>query len=131
MAGVMIAVASNAYVYDDEVGGCYLFQGDKMIKRGVCLISTEAGNAHLYKFLSFEGNSYELHENAEKPTAVHKINKVPAKLYYRDSRFPKIILDTNHLGEVEADNNQFLTCYKNKSVDICYKALVQKPDELG
>ncbi|WP_169392020.1 MULTISPECIES: hypothetical protein [Psychrobacter] len=126
VAGLMIATVGNAYVYDDEAGGCYLFQADKMIKRGVCLISTEAIHGNIYRDLSFEGKTYELHENAEKSNVVHKLNKMPAKLYYRNSRFPKIILNIDDL-----DSYPFLTCYKNKSVDICYRELVQKPDELG
>ena len=107
---------ANADVTPDRTGSCYIFKENKVAKRGVCLISAEISHGQAFRDLSFEGKTYELYENGNTSPVQNKLNNVRAKSYYREPKFYSIVSSVS-----EGDSP--LICYKNKSLDICYRDL--------
>ena len=111
-----ITVVSNADISPDRTGICYIFKGDKIAKRGTCLISAEINHGQAFRELSFGDKSYNLYEDGRSIPIKNTLNGRKAESYFRETKFYKA---------VSAENLQtpFLICYKANPLDICYRDL--------
>lgn len=113
-----ISMMASAVVYHDRAASCYLFKDNKLLKKGVCLISSESGYGELHIELSFEGKSYKIYENGRNDPTITKLNNIRAKGYYRDPRYHNIIMP-------KPEDEEIMYCHKSKDIDICYADFIQ------
>ena len=110
----VITVVANADVSPDRTGICYIFQGDKIAKRGTCLISAEISHGEAFRELSFGGKTYKLYENGVSLPIKNTLNGKRAESYFRETKFYTPV-------SAEKLQSSFLICYKAKSLDVCYR----------
>lgn len=106
--------SANAVTYPDIPGACYIFQNDKVLSKGVCLISASNGYGLIHRDLSFNGKTYSLFEDGNSRKGLYKLNDHIAQSYSRDARFLSVIKTSD-------STNKDLICYKSKTTNICYR----------
>lgn len=120
LALMCLAVSGVAYAAptDERPGVCYMFKGDKLLNKGVCVVSTGDGAGGMYEALSYNGTDYLIEtalchnkKTDEYTECGTDLNGLPAKFYNRNLFYKR--MEGDRVGE--------LTCYLSKKIDICYK----------
>lgn len=106
--------SASAVTYFDIPGACYIFQEDKVISKGVCLISGSNGYGLIHRDLSFNGKTYSLFEDGNSRSGLYKLNDHIAQIYSRNAKFLSVI-------KMSDSTNKDLICYKSKTINICYR----------
>lgn len=111
-----LTTTTNATTYPDQVGACYIFKGNKVVKRDVCLISSSSSTGVSYNGLTFNSKTYKILDSSGwAGDDDYTVDGLKAKRYIRETNFYKVIsLD-------DTGNEPYLLCFKTKAVDICYK----------
>lgn len=116
---------ANARPYPDKAGICITFKGDTVLTKDVCVVSPSEGAGGKTTNLKTFNKSYRIEAEERATRKSDEINDVfkftvngeAAKgEYYRNASFYHID-DIDTLIELEED---YLYCYKTKSVDICH-----------
>lgn len=115
---LMAAEQVGARPYPDQVGVCYVFQGDTITKTQSCVISAGYGTGEHYTTLTWpDGSKTEIWENwATDPHPV-TLNDEPAESYTRDDVW------FAHITEPQQDDSGkvFCTQARGSATSYCYK----------
>lgn len=106
-----VSLLSHARPNPDQIGVCYLFQGDSLKKKDVCVISSGSGAGGYYINLYLNGKPY-LFEFSHDDMNLSKDS------YSRDPYFYQKLKDET---QDYVDSEESIYCFKHKPYDICYK----------
>lgn len=115
-----------ASVSDEKPGVCYLFSGEQLLDKGVCVVTSGGGAGRIFKAAYFKDKDYiavtALCSDKKADEYVGcgtKLNGQIAKYYFRNMAYLEASSD-----EVDPDEDGLidgLYCYASKKIDICYK----------
>lgn len=104
----LCSVIAYARPNPDKVGVCYLFKGNELKDRDVCVVAEGGGAGGMYTNLYFKGKEY-LFE--------YPYDKVDEITYPRDVFYN--FLEPERMDIFEPD--EIIWCYKDKPYDVCYR----------
>ncbi len=116
---LLIATTSHARPLPDEVGVCYEFKADEMIRRDICIITEGNAAGGMYANLQLaDGKQYQIasHGIIGLNDDLYDLNGKDAVHYLRDASFYETT-DYEGLAEI---NEPALYCYKTKTLDLCH-----------
>ena len=119
LAFSIIPTASQAGPLPDEVGVCYEFKADEMIRRDICIITEGNAAGGMYANLQLvSGKEHQIasHGISGLNDGLYDLNGKDAVHYLRDAAFYNTT-DYDGLSEI---NEPALYCYKTKVLDLCH-----------
>lgn len=112
--GFLCSLIAYARPSLDRAEVCYLFDGDELKSRGVCVVYSNYGAGGGYIGMDYKDKKYLFeYEQGEND------NIWSNKVYYRDVWYNKV----ENEDEFFKDNfgyAEYLVCFENKPYDICY-----------
>ena len=104
-----VVVSANSAENPEQKCICYVFNKDKLINKGNCVINSGTGAGGYWLMLKYRGKSYGFEEAYDDKNSTW---------YMRDSKYKKI---KNPEKLTMKQYSQALSCEKHKPYDICYK----------
>ena len=120
--GVSVA---HARPQPDRPGVCITFKGDNVVSKDLCLVSYDEGAGGNTTDLKTFNKSYVIsgtqvmNPRSEARSDHFKYtvnNEASFGEYHRSADFYSV----EDIDEIREREDEYLTCYKTKSVDICY-----------
>ena len=105
----LFSMAVYARPNPDEVGVCYLFKGNELKDRDVCVVVQGSGAGGMYTNLYFKGKEYLFEYSNDDIDEI----TYPRDVFYN-------FLEPERVDIVEPD--EIIWCHKNKPYDVCYRA---------
>lgn len=104
----LLMTTANARPLPDTVGVCYLFQGDELKDKDVCIISRGTGAGGFYHNFKIGAKRYLFEYSYEEMEDIG---------YARGLFYERLEPETAEL----LDDDEIIWCFKDKPYDICYQ----------
>ncbi|STY93221.1 hypothetical protein [Moraxella bovis] len=111
LTGLFIAIMSYADPNSDELGVCYLFDGDELKQKDVCVISSSYSFGYAEHTFKLNGIDYEFSYDMNLEIGEMAKNY---GMYKRDNFYMPYPYD-------DEMDSLAMTCFKTEPYDFCYK----------
>lgn len=118
LALLFYSTTGSARPSPDAVGLCYVFKGDEVVKRDICIITSGNAAGGIYTNLQLGDKTYEIYSHGidGKNSDGYNFNGQDSEHYLRDASF----FNVSTYEELNEINEPALYCYKTKNIDICH-----------